>query len=236
MGPWSDLVFRPLGYPFRSASSAGTICIWRRAATRSSIIPFRFRSRLSAGADEPGIRLATGVEFARRDAPPTPIQLRRALPRARQLFPLGKRSMQNPGWEHDRAPPDMLPVIGRATAPSGCGFDFGHQHHGLTPAADRPPAGGDDDRRDAVRRSHPLCGRAFRLTISAECKLGTPPAPSGRLRRTACRGDTVKSVFKRSGNRFARRKRVKQKQYNRFGSDIIRTKRLQPSDCSQERT
>jgi D-amino-acid dehydrogenase len=37
-----------------------------------------------------GIRLTTGAEFARRDAEPTPVQLRRAEPIARTVFPLGE--------------------------------------------------------------------------------------------------------------------------------------------------
>ena len=39
---------------------------------------------------EQGIRLTTGIEFAARDAPPTPVQLHRLLPAARGLFPLGE--------------------------------------------------------------------------------------------------------------------------------------------------
>ena len=41
---------------------------------------------------EQGIRMTTGVEFAARDAPPTPVQFDRVLPAARELFPLGERA------------------------------------------------------------------------------------------------------------------------------------------------
>ena len=41
---------------------------------------------------EQGIRMTTGVEFAARDAPPTPVQFDRVLPAARELFPLGDRA------------------------------------------------------------------------------------------------------------------------------------------------
>jgi D-amino-acid dehydrogenase len=79
-----------------------------------------------------GIRLTTGVEFARRDAPPTPVQIERALPRARALFPLGATIDAKP-WKGARpCLPDMLPVIGKAPRHAGLWFDFGHQHHGLT--------------------------------------------------------------------------------------------------------
>lgn len=82
-----------------------------------------------------GIRLTSGAEFARRDAEPTPNQIERIEPWARDLFPLGPRV--NPKvWMGSRpCLPDMLPVIGRAPKHPGLWFAFGHAHHGLTLAA-----------------------------------------------------------------------------------------------------
>jgi D-amino-acid dehydrogenase len=79
-----------------------------------------------------GIRLATGAEFARRDAPARPTQVELALPRARTLFPLGEAIEAKPWMGARPCLPDMLPVIGRAPRHPGLWFDFGHQHHGLT--------------------------------------------------------------------------------------------------------
>jgi D-amino-acid dehydrogenase len=79
-----------------------------------------------------GIRLTSGVEFARRDAPATPLQIERALPKAHKLFPLGEAVEPKP-WKGARpCLPDMLPIIDRAPRHKGLWFDFGHQHHGLT--------------------------------------------------------------------------------------------------------
>jgi D-amino-acid dehydrogenase len=79
-----------------------------------------------------GIRLTTGAEMARRDAPPTPVQVERAMPKAHELFPLGDPVDAQP-WKGARpCLPDMLPVIGKAPRHPGLWFDFGHQHHGLT--------------------------------------------------------------------------------------------------------
>jgi D-amino-acid dehydrogenase len=72
------------------------------------------------------------VEFARRDAPPTPVQLERALPRAHDLFPLGEPIDARPWMGSRPCLPDMLPVIGKAPRHAGLWFDFGHHHHGLT--------------------------------------------------------------------------------------------------------
>ena len=66
------------------------------------------------------------------DAPPTPVQIERALPKAHKLFPLGEPVEPKP-WKGARpCLPDMLPIIDRAPRHQGLWFDFGHQHHGLT--------------------------------------------------------------------------------------------------------
>ncbi|MGC7969969.1 FAD-dependent oxidoreductase, partial [Salmonella enterica] len=69
-----------------------------------------------------GIRITTGAEFARRDAPPTPVQVERALPRAHALFPLGEPVDAKPWMGSRPCLPDMLPVIGRAPRHSGLWF------------------------------------------------------------------------------------------------------------------
>jgi D-amino-acid dehydrogenase len=79
-----------------------------------------------------GIRLTTGVEFADRDAPPTPVQLERTEPFAARLFPLGKRLDEKPWMGRRPCLPDMVPVIGRGSRHQGLWFAFGHAHHGFT--------------------------------------------------------------------------------------------------------
>lgn len=88
---------------------------------------------------EQGIRLTTGVEFARRDARRTPIQLDWTEPRARELFPLGPRLEKEPWMGCRPAFPDMLPVIGPAPGRPGLWLALGHQHLGFTlgPASGR---------------------------------------------------------------------------------------------------
>jgi D-amino-acid dehydrogenase len=79
-----------------------------------------------------GIRLTSGAEFARQDAPKTPNQLARILPKARELFPLGE-SVDEEAWLGARPVfPDMLPVIGEAPGMAGLWLNFGHGHHGFT--------------------------------------------------------------------------------------------------------
>ena len=79
-----------------------------------------------------GIRLTTGVEFADRDAPPTPVQLDRTEPFARELFPISDRLDERPWMGRRPCLPDMVPVIGRGERHKGLWFAFGHAHHGFT--------------------------------------------------------------------------------------------------------
>jgi D-amino-acid dehydrogenase len=133
LGPWSDLVFRPLGYSIPLGIKRGYHL--HLAASGNAVLNHPVldsdRGFVLAPMNR-GIRLTTGVEFARRDAPPTPIQIERALPRAHDLFPLGEPIDAKPWMGSRPCLPDMLPVIGKAPRHAGLWFDFGHQHHGLT--------------------------------------------------------------------------------------------------------
>ena len=133
LGPWSDTVFRPLGYSIPLSVKRGYHLHVAPAGNAVLHHPVLDNDQgfLLAPMNR-GIRLTTGVEFARRDAPPTPIQIERALPRARALFPLGDPIDAKPWMGARPCLPDMIPVIGKAPRHPGQWFDFGHQHHGLT--------------------------------------------------------------------------------------------------------
>ncbi len=133
LGPWSDLLFGRLGYsiPFNVKRGYHVHLAPRGNAVLHRPVLDADNGYVLAPMNR-GIRLATGVEFARRDAPPTPVQLQRALPHAHKLFPLGEAIDAAP-WKGARpCLPDMLPVIGKAPRHAGLWFDFGHHHHGLT--------------------------------------------------------------------------------------------------------
>jgi D-amino-acid dehydrogenase len=133
LGPWSDLVFGPLGYAIPLSVKRGyhLHLAPRGNAVLNHPVLDSDLGYLLAPMNR-GIRLTTGVEFAPRDAPPTPIQLQQALPRAHALFPLGDAVDAKPWLGARPCLPDMLPVIGKAPRHAGLWFDFGHQHHGLT--------------------------------------------------------------------------------------------------------
>ncbi len=79
-----------------------------------------------------GVRLTTGAEFARLDAPDNTTQVDGAEAVARQLLSFGERLDPAP-WRGARpCTPDMKPIIGRAPRHENLWFAFGHAHHGLT--------------------------------------------------------------------------------------------------------
>ena len=133
LGPWSDLVFAPLGYSIPLSVKRGYHLHLkpRGNAVLNHPVLDADQGFLLAPMDR-GIRVTTGVEFVRRDAPPTPVQVERALPKAHALFPLGEPVDARPWMGARPCLPDMLPVIGKAPRHQGLWFDFGHQHHGLT--------------------------------------------------------------------------------------------------------
>jgi D-amino-acid dehydrogenase len=133
LGPWSDGVVRRLGYRIPFAVKRGYHMHYEPAgnAVLNHTVLDLERGYLLAPMAR-GIRLTTGAEFADRDASPTPVQLKRAEPVAKTVFPLGKRVDPEPWMGARPCTPDMMPIIGPAPRHKGLWFTFGHAHHGLT--------------------------------------------------------------------------------------------------------
>jgi D-amino-acid dehydrogenase len=133
LGPWADVLTRSLGYDLPLAVKRGYHMHYRAAGEAKLNHPILDVERgYFMGPMRRGIRLTTGAEFALRDAIRTPVQLGRAEPIARDLFPLAER-LDNEPWMGARpCTPDMLPVIGAAPKHRNLWFAFGHAHHGLT--------------------------------------------------------------------------------------------------------
>lgn len=79
-----------------------------------------------------GLRLLSGVELARRDAPPNLTQITAVEADARQTLAMGE-TVEETAWHGSRpSTPDGLPVIGRAPRHRNVVFAFGHGHIGLS--------------------------------------------------------------------------------------------------------
>ena len=133
MGPWSGRLTRQLNYRLPLAVKRGYHMHYGQPGAtplRHWILDTEPGYLLAPMAH--GIRLTTGVEFARLDAPKTPVQLGRAEATARNLFPIGGRLDAEPWMGARPATPDMLPIIGPAPRHKNLWFAFGHAHHGMT--------------------------------------------------------------------------------------------------------
>ena len=133
LGPWADAVTRGLGYDLPLAVKRGYHMHYRSAGSAVLNHPMLDTERgYFLAPMRRGIRLTTGAEFALRDGMKTPVQLNRAEPIARELFPLGER-LDTDAWMGSRpCTPDMMPIIGRAPRHERLWFAFGHAHHGFT--------------------------------------------------------------------------------------------------------
>ncbi|HEY8566884.1 MAG TPA: FAD-binding oxidoreductase [Beijerinckiaceae bacterium] len=133
LGAWADVVTARLGYDLPLAVKRGYHMHYRprgNAVLNHAVLDVEAGYLLAPMAK--GIRLTTGAEFALRDAPKTPVQLARAEPVAKTLFPLGERLDSEPWMGVRPCTPDMMPVIGPAPRHKNLWFAFGHAHHGLT--------------------------------------------------------------------------------------------------------
>jgi D-lysine oxidase len=139
LGPWSLDVLRPLGYRLPLAVKRGYHMHYGAAGNATLGRPVLDEERgYVITPMVSGIRLTTGSEFARRDAPPSPVQLEVAERDARELFPLEGRRQAEPWMGFRPCFPDMRPAIGAAPRRRGLWFAFGHQHSGFTLG---PPTG-----------------------------------------------------------------------------------------------
>lgn len=133
LGPWADEATRRLGYGF-------PLFIKRGYHREYRVLPDGQLNHPVLDAEagyllapmRRGIRITTGAEFARFDAPDNTSQVDGAEGVARELLSFGERLDPAP-WRGARpCTPDMKPIIGRAPRHQGLWFAFGHAHHGLT--------------------------------------------------------------------------------------------------------
>ncbi len=133
LGPWLPDLLEPLGIKLPLAVKRGYHRHFHPQGNASLGRPVLDAANGYCLAPmEQGIRLTTGVEFAPRDAAPTPVQFDRLMPAARELFPLGEAIEAQPWLGARPCFADSRPVIGRAPRHGGLWLACGHAHWGLT--------------------------------------------------------------------------------------------------------
>lgn len=133
LGPWSSDLLGPMGYRYPFGVIRGYHRHYRPVGNAMLARPVLDSSNgFVISPMEKGIRLTSAYEFAPRDAPPTPVQIERDVPLARQIFALGE-TVDEAAWMGCRpCLPDSLPVIGPAPKHPGIFFNFGHNYLGFT--------------------------------------------------------------------------------------------------------
>ena len=133
LGPWSNEVLRPQGVELPLIGKRGYHMHYAARGNATLARPvFDVEGGYVLAPMARGIRLTTGAEFARFDAPPTPVQVDKAEPLAREIFPLGDAVDQEAWLGRRPCLPDMLPAIGPAPGQKGLWLDCGHHHLGFT--------------------------------------------------------------------------------------------------------
>ncbi len=131
LGPWSDTAIRALGYRFPLFVKRGYHRHYRGGSGPDLPLLDAERGYVLAPMQQ-GIRLTTGAEFARLDAPATPVQIGRAEALARELLDLPEPVEGTPWLGARPCVGDLKPVIGPAPRHPGLWFHFGHGHQGFT--------------------------------------------------------------------------------------------------------
>jgi D-amino-acid dehydrogenase len=132
LGPWAGELTRRLGYRLPLFIKRGYHREYREVPGATLNRPVLDETGYLLAPMRRGIRLTTGVEFARLDAPANETQLDGAEPVARQLIDLGERLDSEPWMGARPCTPDMKPIIGRAPSHPNLWFALGHAHQGLT--------------------------------------------------------------------------------------------------------
>ncbi len=133
LGPWTPDVLGPLGIKLPLAVKRGYHRHFRPQGNANLSRPVLDADYGYCFAPmEQGVRITTGVEFAARDAAPTPIQFDRVMPAARELFALGDAVEPQPWMGSRPCFADSRPVISQAPGKLGLWLAYGHSHWGLT--------------------------------------------------------------------------------------------------------
>jgi len=125
LGIWSGGVSRRFGYMPPLFGKRGYHLHFKPRGNAGLTRPVASNGFLLAPMRQ-GIRLTTGAEFARGAAQPSPVQLARAEPIARSIFPLGDAVEPAPWMGVRPCTPDMLPIIGRIPSQPHLWGAFGH--------------------------------------------------------------------------------------------------------------
>jgi D-amino-acid dehydrogenase len=132
LGPWSADLLRPLGYRVPLATERGYHREYKPNPSRKLLHPIHdAENAFLMTPMENGIRVTSGVELTKRDAPSNFSQIDAVEPLARSVVEFGDQVGDT--WRGARPTlPDSLPMIGAAPRHHNLWLAFGNQHIGFT--------------------------------------------------------------------------------------------------------
>jgi D-amino-acid dehydrogenase len=131
-GPWSGPLAAKLGGSVRLEAERGYhIMLNHPNTTLNRFVLFADR-KFVLTPHEDGLRLTSGVEYAKVDAPPDYRRIRGLLPQAAQVMKDVDTEEQSIWCGNRPTLPDSVPVIGPSPRYDDVFFGFGHSHLGLT--------------------------------------------------------------------------------------------------------
>lgn len=132
-GPWANDLLRTIGLRLPMAFERGYHMHYAAADGAALSRPiYDAESGYVLTPMEQGLRLSTGVELNRRDAPPNLAQLQLCETAARKAFPLAQRLETTPWLGRRPTLPDSRPAIGAVPGRAGLWLACGHQHIGFS--------------------------------------------------------------------------------------------------------
>jgi len=133
LGAWTPGLLRSLGYANPLAIERGYHMLLEPAdGKRLGRSIFDVDAGYVMSPMAMGYRVSSGSNLVYAEARPDPRQLMRAVPRARQAFPLGRELLSEPWMGRRPTLPDTLPIIGPAPRHENLWLAFGHSHMGFT--------------------------------------------------------------------------------------------------------
>lgn len=131
LGPWSADFLERFGYRVAMIGKRGYHQHFRTDRAPARPI-YDVEASVLYCPMQAGLRVTSGAELARIDAPPTPVQLRYGVRRGREVLDFGEATESQPWLGVRPCMPDMLPVIGAMPRHEGLWANFGHGHQGFT--------------------------------------------------------------------------------------------------------
>ncbi|OCX60990.1 amino acid dehydrogenase [Thioclava sp. SK-1] len=130
LGPWSPDLLSRFGYRIPMVRKRGYHQHFQipTPLSRPYVIA---NAGVVMGSMTKGLRITTGAELVRVDAPAQTRQLQRGAQAAAQWVELGE-PVGARWFGHRPCLPDMVPLVGPAPRHAGLWFNFGHGHQGLT--------------------------------------------------------------------------------------------------------